>query len=93
MRTHGQRSTYGSGCRCTPCTEANTDYQTLTKERRRESHNWNHGRSGYDNYGCRCDICSTAKSISNALRYANSVRARAIKEEIADDRLLGISCQ
>lgn len=33
MREHGLRATYGKGCRCHPCTEANREYKRRYRSR------------------------------------------------------------
>ena len=74
MRTHGLRSTYTAGCRCTPCTDANSDYQMTRYALGRVPAGGKHGLGGYNSYGCRCEVCRLAKSEANAARYPDSVR-------------------
>jgi hypothetical protein len=63
--THGIKSTYNTGCRCDPCTDANTAYSRKQQQKRAEAvaanaSNVPHGMSGYFNWGCRCDRCKQA---------------------------------
>jgi hypothetical protein len=65
MATHGLASTYNTGCRCTPCTDANTERarqvrNDMTERRLRNPAAVPHGLSGYTNWQCRCDICAAA---------------------------------
>ena len=73
--THGLRATYTAGCRCTPCTDANDDYQVNRYQRGQVPPRGQHGLSGYNNFGCRCATCTEAKSASNRARYQASRRA------------------
>lgn len=73
MRTHGLRATYTDGCRCGPCTAANTRYFNARRQRGQVPPGGAHGASGYDNYGCRCLACTYAKQVENA---RNNVRRR-----------------
>lgn len=66
MPTHGQRSTYTHGCRCGPCTEANSVFQAERQRGGQVPPGGEHGLSGYNNYGCRCLICTKAKQDANA---------------------------
>jgi len=62
VRTHGLRSTYAHGCRCDPCTEANSAYQTARSRRGEVPPGGLHGLSGFINYGCRCAVCTEEHS-------------------------------
>lgn len=64
-QAHGHVNTYKSGCRCTACRDANTDYQRVANARRRANPALadaaGHGRAAtYINYGCRCPLCREA---------------------------------
>lgn len=64
--THGRASTYGRyGCRCAPCTKANTRACTVAAQRRfkrRDTATFEHGEGGYRNWGCRCDVCTAGNT-------------------------------
>ena len=88
MRMHGKASTYRRGCRCAPCTAANTAKQRRWKAKvaQRAPQEIPHGRHGYVNYGCRCEVCTAANTEqSNAGRlrrgpeYAHAAGAKARK--------------
>ena len=79
---HGTRSSYVSGCRCTACTAANTEYH-LNGMRPRyaaklaaDPDSQPHGSdSTYTNYGCRCEQCRAA----HAIKCAKSAEDRAAR--------------
>ena len=67
--THGLASTYRNpdyGCRCEPCTAANTERVRQERQRRAERLAADpslapHGSSAtYGNWGCRCESCAAA---------------------------------
>jgi len=69
--THGgSGNAYANyGCRCEPCTEANTARNERRRAERYETtrtdglpENIPHGASAYANWGCRCDVCSLEHS-------------------------------
>ncbi len=66
-RTHGKRSTYYTGCRCDPCTQAAS---TFMRNRRKKlaalkMPDDKHGKpSGYTDWSCRCDQCREASLTS-----------------------------
>lgn len=70
MRTHGLASAYRAGCRCEPCTKANSDFLRDKRAERaqRPADEVPHGLSGYKNWLCRCEICKAAGSVDNARR-------------------------
>lgn len=67
---HGTQGTYSTGCRCSPCTEANRERQVDYALRKQADGfaGLKHGSSGTYGLGCRCDLC----------RSANTERARRI---------------
>lgn len=75
--THGTRGAYTNwGCRCKPCTEANTSICTEAKKSRTAGQAIpgfiKHGTfSTYSNWGCRCEGCRAA-----AARWRRERRAR-----------------
>lgn len=66
MRTHGLRSTYADGCRCTQCRAAATAYAADARAERRARGERDpslipHGTyGGYNNWLCRCQPCTDA---------------------------------
>ena len=69
--THGRPGTYVHGCRCPPCTEANTARQrkvklALAARAAVGDPAVPHGLGGYGNWGCRCPVCTQAQSDTNA---------------------------
>lgn len=80
MKTHGLVGTYVHGCRCAPCTQANTDYRRAERHRRAERIQEDptlapHGRvTTYTNWGCRCAPCSEANAAR--CREQNKKRSR-----------------
>lgn len=77
--THGLASTYKVyGCRCGPCTRANTTYQAKqvkVREQRLlagEVHPPHGDTSTYCNYRCRCEPCREAWS--EHMRLTNLAR-------------------
>ena len=65
--SHGEQSGYYAGCRCEPCTAANTDRIRKARADRHERMRRDpsvapHGTaSTYQNWGCRCADCTAAK--------------------------------
>lgn len=77
---HGTLSGYQyHGCRCDPCTAANTLAVTTAKLKRIERariegipDHVQHGiPSTYENWNCRCSPCVDAKSVRNAVYHAS----------------------
>lgn len=71
-RTHGKTSTYGKGCRCDLCREANRLKVCRTRAalKERPFDEIPHGTwSGYTNYSCRCPDCRRANKVRAALQY------------------------
>ena len=72
---HGTPNRYADGCRCRPCTDANTRRvyaaKALRVERflRGEIHPEHGTRLTYANYDCRCDPCRAAWSDHMKHRY------------------------
>jgi len=67
---HGTAAKYQNGCRCAPCTKANTEYCrrfTGAKPRTEPEHGT---ASRYVHRGCRCDLCRAAQSAAARARYA-----------------------
>lgn len=54
---HGTVSRYGKGCRCAPCTAANTAKAREARARRKGKQPPTHGYSAYNNWNCRCEVC------------------------------------
>lgn len=83
MATHGKASTYrNTGCRCKPCTDANTERARRGRAERVERAKTNpeivpHGAGGYRNWGCRCQVCTDA----NTARCVDYAKRRAQKGE------------
>lgn len=70
-RTHGLAATYRAGCRCRPCTIANTERQAewvKTAEVPPDKHGTIYG---YRVLRCRCDECRGANA-----EYQREYRAR-----------------
>jgi hypothetical protein len=64
---HGRAVQYSRGCRCQPCTDANTRQVKEARDRRRANKaaadRAGHGKaSTYTNYGCRCQDCTKANA-------------------------------
>jgi hypothetical protein len=72
-QSHGRRADYDAGCRCQPCTTANTVYRAGVRQRRLDRRTLINGRlvaplpaerhgstSAYANHGCRCEPCVAA---------------------------------
>lgn len=61
---HGRVGGYTQGCRCAPCTDANTRYRRAdVADRRTRLSEAPHGTDGaYSNWGCRCTECTAAHS-------------------------------
>lgn len=71
MRAHGNPSTYNHGCRCEPCTTANTARVKRSRvARQQRAEEAPHGLYAYTNWGCRCEVCTAAKSEANAAYWA-----------------------
>lgn len=84
-RTHGVAATYiVGGCRCQPCTQANTAYNVDARARRAARLAADptvvaHGRaSTYRNWGCRCEPCSAA----NTAACRRSIVRRLVREAV-----------
>lgn len=76
MSNHGDANRYNQGCRCIPCTTANTTHQREMTERRaeREIPEDRHGTAScYTNYRCRRSECSAAYAA-----YQAKYRAKAV---------------
>jgi hypothetical protein len=76
----GTSAAYKNGCRCEPCTRANTDQCTQWRDNCRGSaalaDRAGHGRLyTYKNYGCRCAACKQANTEASR-RYRASKRGR-----------------
>jgi hypothetical protein len=78
---HGARTTYvNGGCRCTPCRQANREYQRKAGQSRAERLAADpslapHGStSTYVNWSCRCPKCSTAWSRKQRRLYVERIR-------------------
>lgn len=86
MSAHGTHARYVRGCRCLPCTDANTTYLAKRKRQRKAEAAANglpdsvvHGYSTYANWGCRCGVCRAAWSAymskrAKTYRYAKAAR-------------------
>jgi hypothetical protein len=76
---HGTINGYTNhGCRCGPCTGANTSEQQKARDRRSalEIPPEVHGtENGYSNYNCRCEDCKAAHNQA-AREYRASKKAR-----------------
>ncbi len=61
---HGTASKYKNGCRCAPCTAANTEGHARWRDAVAglPAVVVPHGAGGYRNYGCRCAVCTAANS-------------------------------
>ena len=73
---HGHYLTYGKGCRCDACREANRKYcaelrVTRAKDPSRADRAGHGLAATYKNYGCRCAPCTQANT-----DYTNAYRAR-----------------
>ena len=90
MKTHGNKNTYAWGCRCAPCTAANTEamrrYNRKRGVRPREVVNaerraaMKHGTvSMYRNAGCRCAECRAAVALERKV-----IRAKARTKPVPD---------
>jgi hypothetical protein len=68
---HGKLSTYQYlGCRCDPCTAANTAAVLRWRRTRTTIPPHVHGTyNGYTNWRCRCDECRAAGSKANRANY------------------------
>lgn len=72
---HGTPNRYADGCRCRPCTDANTrrvldaKARRVERFRRGEIHPEHGTRLTYANYDCRCDPCRDAWSDHMKHRY------------------------
>lgn len=78
MSSHGDANRYNQGCRCIPCTAANTIHQREMAARRseREIPQDRHGTAScYTNYRCRCPECCAANSDYQA-KYRAKVAAQ-----------------
>lgn len=78
--THGTRTPYTAGCRCGPCTEANT--KRCAEYRDRQAFlgfvDLTHGKAGTYSAGCRCALCRGAASkAGKAYRLRRRERERA----------------
>lgn len=70
LKGHGTVASYGRGCRCVDCRQANRERVYANKRRRLERVAAGlmavpHGRYGYSNYDCRCEVCTKAASNGN----------------------------
>ena len=80
---HGTTAQYAHGCRCEPCTKANTLRQRGQQSTRRERTAANggiapvakHGSATGTNWGCRCDTCVSAVAAKNR---ADNLRRKAM---------------
>ncbi len=63
--THGTVPCYQNGCKCAPCTKANSDRHKKWMESQSEDRIPHGTLSGYTNWRCRCPECSLQGSIAN----------------------------
>lgn len=86
-------ASYGRGCRCEGCIEANRIAAREAKERRiARSHKGAeipHGVSGYSNWDCRCLVCSSAwAAYLRQRRAARAIQRTPEPLEPADPSIL-----
>lgn len=81
---HGQRASYAAGCRCVPCTDANTERLREAKRlrvdrfRRGEIEPPHGVKSTYTNYDCRCDPCREAWSEHMRSDHVREIQRRSV---------------
>lgn len=80
---HGDHRTYGKGCRCADCREAQRvrgiEQRAKWAQDPAAADRAGHGKpSTYKNYGCRCEPCSKANSADVAAFRERKRRAAAL---------------